>query len=98
MHNDCNAVINGMNTMSASYYGKNEFMGVLAIIPILFDNLSLTVTNMISDGDQVFTQLDAKADGMEGKFGHFHKLEAGKIKECWIYDYSQKIARVMKAV
>lgn len=49
MYDDCNAVINGMNTMFASYYGKNEFMGVLALIPILFDDLSLTVTNMISD-------------------------------------------------
>jgi hypothetical protein len=53
---------------------------------------------MISEGDQVATQLDATADGMEAKFGHFHKVEAGKIKEFWIYDDSQKMAHTMKAV
>ena len=63
-----------------------------------FDNFSVTVANMISEGDQVATQLDATADGMEAKFGHFHKVEAGKIKEFWIYDDSQKMAHTMKAV
>ena len=59
---------------------------------------AIKVTNMISEGDQVSTQLDATADGLEAKFGHFHKLQDGKIKEFWIYDDSQKMARVMKAV
>jgi hypothetical protein len=35
---------------------------------------------------------------MEAKFGHFHRIEGGKIKEFWIYDDSQKMAHAMKAV
>ena len=80
-HEDCSVTINGMHKFSGTYNGIKEFMGVLALIPTHFDNFSVTVANMISDGDQVFTQLDGKADGMDAKFGHFHKLEAGKIKE-----------------
>ena len=53
---------------------------------------------MISEGEQVLSQLDVTADSMEAKFGHFHKLQDGKIKEFWIYDDSQKMAHVMKAV
>ena len=87
-----------MHKFSGTYNGIKEFMGVLALIPTHFDNFSVTVANMISDGDQVFTQLDGKADGMDAKFGHFHKLEAGKIKEFWVYDDSQKMAHAMKAI
>ena len=97
-HDDCVITMNGMNKFSGTYHGINEFMGVLAQIPSHFDNFSVKVTNMISEGDQVSTQLDATADGLEAKFGHFHKLQDGKIKEFWIYDDSQKMARVMKAV
>jgi len=96
-HEDCTCTINGMHKFSGTYNGINEFMGALAQIPTHYDNFAVTVTNMISDGDQVFTQLDGKADGMEGKFGHFHKLEDGKIKEFWVYDDSQKMAHAMKA-
>jgi hypothetical protein len=28
---------------------------------------------MIAEGEQVFTQIHAKADGMEADFGHFHE-------------------------
>jgi hypothetical protein len=35
---------------------------------------------------------------MDADFGHYHRLVDGKIKEFWIYDDSQKIAHVMKAV
>ena len=84
-HEDCTVTINGMHKFSGTYNGINEFMGVLALIPSHYDNFSVTVANMISEGDQVATQLDASADGMEAKFGHFHKIEGGKIKEFWIY-------------
>ena len=97
-HEDVKVVMNGMHKFSGTYNGINEFMGTLALIPTHYDNFAVTVTNMISDGDQVFTQLDAKADGMEGKFGHFHKIEDGKIREFWIYDDSQKMAHAMKPV
>ena len=97
-HEDVKVVMNGMHKFSEAYNGKNEFMSVLAMIPTHFENFSVTVVNMISEGDHVATQLDATADGMEAKFGHFHKVEAEKITEFWIYDDSQKMAHTMKAV
>ena len=53
---------------------------------------------MIAEGDQVFTQIHAQAKGLDANSGHYHKLVDGKIKEFWIYDDSQKMAHVMKAV
>ena len=97
-HEDVTVFMNGMHKFSGTHNGINELMAVVAQLPAHYDNFSVTVTNMIAEGDQVFTQLDATADGMEAKFGHFNKVEAGKIKEFWIYDDSQKMAHTMKAV
>lgn len=97
-HEDCTVTINGMHKFSGTCNGINEFMVLLELIPSHYQNFSLTVTNMISEGDHVATQLNASADGMEAKFGHFHKIEGGKIKEFWAYDDSQKMAHAMKAV
>ena len=97
-HEDCTVTINGLHKFSGTYNGIGEFMSVLALIPAHYDNFSLTVVSMISEGDDVATLLDASADGMVAKFGHFHKIEAGKIKEFWVCDDSQKMAHAMKAV
>ena len=97
-HEDCTISINGMHKLSGTYNSIGEFMNILALIPSHYDNFSLTVVNMISEGDHVATQLDASADGMVARFGHFHKIEAGKIKEFWVCDDSQKMAHAMKAV
>ena len=97
-HEDCTITINGMHKLSGTYNSIGEFMNILALIPSHYDNFSLTVVNMISEGDHVATLLDASADGMAAKFGHFFKVEAGKIKEFWICDDSQKMAHAMKAV
>ena len=48
----CTVTINGMHKFSGTYNGINEFMGVLALIPSHYDNFSVTVANMISEGDQ----------------------------------------------
>ena len=39
-----------------------------------------------------------KIEELDANIGHYHKLIDGKIKEFSIYDDSQKIAHVMKAV
>ena len=96
-HEDCTVTINGLHKFSGTYNGIGEFMSVLALIPAHYDNFSLTVVSMISEGDHVATLLDASADGMVAKFGHFHKIEAGKIKEFWVCDDSQKMAYAIKA-
>ena len=70
--------INGIRKFSGTYNGVNEFMAVLAFIPLHYDSFAVIVDNMISDRDQVFTQLAAKTVGIEAEFGHRHKLEAEK--------------------
>ena len=71
-HEDVKVVMNGMHKLSGTYNGINEFMSLLAMIPTHFDNFSVTVANMISEGDHVATQLDATVDGMEAKCGDFN--------------------------
>ena len=81
-----------------SKVGIDAWMELLSSIPARFEDFSVTPTNMIAEGDQVFTQIHAQAKGLDANSGHYHKLVDGKIKEFWIYDDSQKMAHVMKAV
>ena len=97
-HEDVVVTINGMHRFSGVHKGINAWMGILGSIPPRYEDFSVTPTNMIVEGDQVFTQLHAKAKGLDANFGHYHKLVDGKIKEFWIYDDSQKMAHVMRAV
>jgi ketosteroid isomerase-like protein len=97
-HEDVVVTINGMHRFSGVHQGINALMEVLGSIPPRYEDFSLTPTNMIIDGDQVFTQLQAKAKGWDANCGHYHKLVDGKIKEFWIYDDRQKMAHVIKAV
>ena len=97
-HEDVVVTINGMHRFSGVHKGINAWMEVLGSIPPRYEDFSVTPTKMIVDGDQVFTQLHAQAKGLDANFGHYHKLVDGKIKEFWIYDDSQKMAHVMKAV
>ena len=97
-HEDVVVTINGMHRFSGVHKGINAFLEVLGGIPSRYEKFSVTPINMIAEGDQVFTQIHAKAEGMDADFGHFHRLVDGEIKEFWIYDDSQKMAHVMKAV
>jgi len=97
-HDDVVVTINGMHRFSGVHKGISAFMEVLGGIPPRYENFSVTPTNMIAEGDQVFTQVHATAEGMDADFGHYHRLVDGKIKEFLVYDDSQKMAHVMKAV
>ena len=97
-HEDVVIKMNGMHRFSGVHKGIDAWMEILSQVPGLFDDFSVTPTNMIAEGDQVFTQIHAKADGLDANFGHYGKVVDGKIKEFWIYDDSQKMAHVEKAV
>ena len=97
-HEDAVVTINGTHEFSGTHNGIKAWMNVLAQIPGRYSNFAVTPVNMICDGNQVFTQLHAKAEGMDANVGHFHKLVDGKIKEMWIYDDSQQMAQAMKSV
>ena len=97
-HDDVVVKVNGMHRFSGVHNGIGAWMEILSQVPARFEDFSVTSTNMIAEGDQVFTPMHAKAEGLDADFGYYHKLVDGKIKEFWIYDDSQKMAHVMKAV
>ena len=97
-HDDVVVTVNGMHRFSGCHKGIGAWMELLSLIPARFEDFSVTPINMIAEGEQVFTQVHAQGKGLDADFGHYHKLVGGKIKEFWIYDDSQKMAHVMKAV
>ena len=97
-HDDVAVTINGVHRFSGVHKGIDAWMEVLGSISPRCEEFRVTPTNMIAEGDQVFIQIHAKAKGLDANFGHYHKLVDGKIKEFWIYDDSQKMAHVMKAL
>ena len=97
-----NAVVkvNGIHKLSGTYHGPDNWMSALSNVPKLFDEFKIDVVNIISEGNQVFAMLQATAAGsgkMEADFGHFYKIENGKIAEFHIFDDSQKMAATMHA-
>ena len=57
--------------------------------------------NIIAEGHHLFAMLHATAVGSgnpTADFGHFPKIENGKIAEFHIFDDSQKMAATMNAV
>ena len=97
-HDNVVVTINGMHRFSGTHKGIDAWIQVLSQVPERYEDFSVTPVNIIAEGDQMFAQIHAKAKGLEGYFGHFLKLETGKIKEFWIYGDSQKMAHAMKAV
>ena len=98
-----NAVVkvNGIHKLSGTYHGPDNWMSALAHMPKLYDEFKIIdVVNIIAEGNQVFAMLHVTATGsgkMEADFGHFYKIEDGKIAEFHIFDDSQKMAATMNA-
>ena len=60
-----NAVVkvNGIHKLSGTYHGPDNWMGVLAQMPNLFDEFKIDVVSIIAEGNQVFAMLNATAIG-----------------------------------
>jgi len=97
-----NAIIkvNGIHKLSGTYHGPDNWMSALSQVPQLYDEFKIELVNIIAEGDHVFAMLHATAVGsgkMTADFGHFYKIENGKIAEFHIFDDSQKMAATMNA-
>ena len=97
-----NAVVkvNGIHKLSGIYHGPDNWMSALSQVPQLYDEFKIELVNIIAEGDHVFAMLHATAVGsgkMTADFGHFYKIENGKIAEFHIFDDSQKMAATMNA-
>ena len=80
-HDDVVVTINGMHRFSGVHKGIDAWMEVLGSIPSRYEEFSVTPTNLITFSNHIFTQIHAKAKGLDANFGHYHKLVNGKIKE-----------------
>ena len=93
--------VNGIHKLSGTYHGPDNWMSALSQVPQLYDEFKIELVNIIAEGDHVFAMLHATAVGsgkMTADFGHFYKIENGKIAEFHIFDDSQKMAATMNAV
>ena len=99
VHDDITWIFPGdKHPMSGTHKGKEAMMKTMSLIPQLWDNFSVTPEFMIGEGNKVFVKCKATADGMDADFGHFFKVENEKITEFHIFDDSQKLASIMKAM
>ena len=92
--------VNGIHKLSGAYHGPDNWMSALSQVPQLYDEFKIELVNIIAEGDHVFAMLHATAVGsgkMTADFGHFYKIENGKIAEFHIFDDSQKMAATMNA-
>jgi ketosteroid isomerase-like protein len=92
--------VNGIHKLSGTYHGPDNWMSALSQVPQLYDVFKIELVNIIAEGDHVFAMLHATAVGsgkMTADFGHFYKIENGKIAEFHIFDDSQKMAATMNA-
>ncbi len=92
--------VNGIHKLSGTYHGPDNWMSALSQVPQLYDEFKIELVNIIAEGDHVFAMLHATAVGsgkMTADFGHFYKIENGKIAEFHIFDDSQKMAATMNA-
>ncbi len=90
---------NSMHKFSGTYHGADNFItNLFEHIPSHFVNFKVETVQMISEGNPVFSMLHATADGMDADFEHFFKVENEKITEFHIFDDSQKLASIMKAM
>ena len=92
--------VNGIHKLSGTYHGPDNWMSALSQVPQLYDEFKIELVNIIAEGDHVFAMLHATAVGsgkMTADFGHFYRIENGKIAEFHIFDGSQKMAATMHA-
>jgi len=92
--------VTGIHKLSGTYHGPDNWMSALSQVPQLYDEFKIELVNIIAEGDHVFAMLHATAVGsgkMTADFGHFYKIENGKIAEFHIFDDSQKMAATMNA-
>jgi ketosteroid isomerase-like protein len=98
-----NAVVkvNGIHKLSGTYHGPDNWMNALSDFSKLLDDFKIIeLVNIIAEGEKVFAMLHVTAVGsgkMEANFGHFFRIENGKITEFHAFDDSQKLAATMHA-
>jgi len=93
-----NAIIrvNGDHKLSGKYEGfENWRDNFLAHLPSSFPNFSLSINNVVAEGENVHVRVTLNADNLNAESIHMFVVRDGLQTEFTIFDDSQKIARAL---
>ena len=97
LHDDVVWVYPGdKHPMSGTHKGKEAFMKNMMQVPNLFSNFHVLPESMISEGDKVFVNVKASADGMDTIFGHYFEVKDGKLSKFIAYDDTLSMFNAVK--
>ena len=96
VHEDFTFIYPGDKHPFSGTHNKESFQGTLTKIPELWSNLQVTVESMISEGDKVFVNTKATADGMDTIFGHYMEVKDDKLFKFVAYDDTLSAFNAMK--
>ena len=82
--------------MSGTHKGKEAFMKNMTQVPNLFSNFHVLPQSMISEGDKVFVNAKATADGMDTIFGHYFEVKDEKLSMFIAYDDTLSMFNALK--
>ena len=82
--------------MSGTHKGKEAFMKNMTQVPNLFSNFNVLPQSMISEGDKVFVNAKATADGMDTIFGHYFEVKDEKLSMFIAYDDTLSMFNALK--
>ena len=88
LHDDFVFIYPGDKHPFSGTHNKEGFQKQLMKVPELWSNFQVTAESMISEGDKVFVNTKATADGMDTIFGHYMEVKDGKMSKFIAYDLS----------
>ena len=77
-------------------HNKEGFQQQLMKTPELWTNFQVTIESMISEGDKVFVNAKATAEGMDTIFGHYMEVKDDKLSKFIAYDDTLSMFNAMK--
>ena len=96
LHEDFTFIYPGDKHPFSGTHNKEGYQKQLMKVPELWSNFHLTVESMISEGDKVFVNAKATADGMDTIFGHYMELKDDKLFKFVAYDDTLSAFNAMK--
>jgi ketosteroid isomerase-like protein len=96
LHDDFVFIYPGDKHPFSGTHNKEGYQKQLMKVPELWSNFHLTVESMISEGDKVFVNTKATADGMDTIFGHYMEVKDDKLFKFVAYDDTLSAFNAMK--
>ena len=96
LHDDFVFVYPGDKHPFSGTHNKEGWQKQLMRVPELWSNFQVTVESMISEGDKVFINTRATADGMDTIFGHYMEVKDDKLLKFIAYDDTLSMFNAMK--